>query len=277
ALTAVIPPWNFPAAIPAGGVLAALAAGSAVIFKPAPAAARTGAIIAEALWEAGVPRDVLQYVQFPSDEAASELIADSRVDQVILTGAYDTAALFRSLRPDLPIFAETSGKNAIIVTPNADLDLAARDVAASAFGHAGQKCSAASLVITVGSVSRSLRFSTQLADAVLSLQVGPPTDPTAQMGPVIEPPGEKLRSGLTALGDGESWRARPRQLDEEGSLFSPGVRAGVEEGSPFHLTEYFGPVLGVIHADTLEDAVRIQNGTAYGLTAGLHSLEPAEI
>src|SRR5699024_4420447 len=74
ALTAVIPPWNFPAAIPAGGVLAALAAGSAVIFKPAPAAARTVAIIAEALWEAGVPRDVLQYVQFPSDEAASELI-----------------------------------------------------------------------------------------------------------------------------------------------------------------------------------------------------------
>src|SRR5699024_592327 len=150
-------------------------------------------------------------------------------------------------------------------------------VAASAFGHAGQKCSAASLVITVGSVSDSRRFSAQLADAVLSLHVGEPTDPTVQMGPVIEEPGEKLASGLTELGDGESWLARPRQLDDSGRLFSPGVRAGVEEGSAFHLTEYFGPILGVIHAETLEDAVRIQNGTAFGLTAGLHSLEPAEI
>src|SRR5690625_5397029 len=87
ALTAVIPPWNFPAAIPAGGVLASLAAGSAVIFKPAPSAARTGAVIAEALWEAGVAADVLPYVQFPANEAASELAKDERVDHVILTGS----------------------------------------------------------------------------------------------------------------------------------------------------------------------------------------------
>ena len=132
-------------------------------------------------------------------------------------------------------------------------------------------------MITVGSVTRSRRFSAQLADAVLSLHVGPPTDPTAQMGPVVEQPGQKLRAGLTELGDGEAWLSRPRLLDEGGTLFSPGVRTGVEEGSAFHLTEYFGPVLGVIHADTLEDAVRMQNGTDYGLTAGLHSLEPSEI
>src|SRR5690606_32948390 len=188
-----------------------------------------------------------------------------------------TAALFASWRPELRILAETSGKNAIIVTPQADLDLAARDVAASAFGHAGQKCSAASLVITVGSVSTSQRFSAQLADAVLSLHVGRPTDPTVQMGPVVEEPGEKLRSGLTELAPGESWLSEPRALDESGTLFSPGVRTGVRESSAFHLTEYFGPLLGMIHADTLEDAVRIQNGTAFGLTAGLHSLEPTEI
>ena len=276
-LTLVAPPWNFPVAIPTGGALAALVTGSCVIMKPAPQSRRTGALVGRLLHEAGVPQDVFTLVDVPEDEVGRALISDPRIDQLILTGASETASLFASWRPELRILAETSGKNSIIVTPQADLDLAARDVAASAFGHAGQKCSAASLVITVGSVTRSRRFSAQLADAVLSLHVGRPTDPTAQMGPVVEPPGEKLRAGLTELSDGEAWLSRPRQLDETGTLFSPGVRTGVEEGSPFHVTEYFGPVLGVVHADTLEEAVRIQNGTAYGLTAGIQSLEPSEI
>jgi len=276
-LTLVTPPWNFPVAIPTGGALAALVTGSAVIMKPAPQARRCGALLGRLFHEADVPEGVFTLVDVPENEAGRALIADPRIDQLILTGASDTAALFASWQPELRILAETSGKNAIIVTPQADLDLAARDVAASAFGHAGQKCSAASLVITVGSVSTSQRFSAQLADAVLSLHVGRPTDPTVQMGPVVEEPGEKLRSGLTELAPGESWLSEPRALDESGTLFSPGVRTGVREGSAFHLTEYFGPLLGMIHADTLEDAVRIQNGTAFGLTAGLHSLEPTEI
>ncbi|MGO1226058.1 MULTISPECIES: bifunctional proline dehydrogenase/L-glutamate gamma-semialdehyde dehydrogenase [unclassified Brachybacterium] len=276
-LTLITPPWNFPVAIPTGGALAALVTGSSVIMKPAPQARRCGALIGRLLHEAGVPQDVFTLVDVPEDEVGRALISDPRIDQLILTGASDTATLFASWRPELRILAETSGKNSIIVSPQADLDLAARDVAASAFGHAGQKCSAASLVITVGSVTTSRRFTAQLADAVLSLHVGRPTDPTAQMGPVVEAPGEKLRSGLTELADGEAWLSRPRQLDDSGTLFSPGVRTGVEEGSAFHLTEYFGPVLGVIHAESLEEAVRIQNGTAFGLTAGLHSLEPAEV
>ncbi|MGP9536801.1 bifunctional proline dehydrogenase/L-glutamate gamma-semialdehyde dehydrogenase [Brachybacterium sp. AOP43-C2-M15] len=276
-LTLVTPPWNFPVAIPVGGMLSALVTGSAVIMKPAPQSRRCGALLGRLLHEAGVPQDVLTLVDVPEDEVGRALIADPRISQLILTGASDTAALFASWRPELRILAETSGKNSIIVTPQADLDLAARDVAASAFGHAGQKCSAASLVITVGSVTVSRRFSAQLADAVLSLHVGRPTDPTVQMGPVIEPPGEKLRSGLTELAPGETWLSPPQALDGSDTLFSPGVRTGVAEGSTFHLTEYFGPLLGVIHAETLEDAVRIQNGTAFGLTAGLHSLEPAEI
>ncbi|NLZ58966.1 MAG: bifunctional proline dehydrogenase/L-glutamate gamma-semialdehyde dehydrogenase, partial [Corynebacterium sp.] len=242
-LTLVTPPWNFPVAIPTGGALAALVTGSSVIMKPAPQSLRTGALVGRLLHEAGVPREVFTLVDVPEDEVGRALVSDPRIDQLILTGASETASLFASWRPELRILAETSGKNSIIVTPQADLDLAARDVAASAFGHAGQKCSAASLVITVGSVTRSRRFSAQLADAVLSLHVGRPTDPTAQMGPVVEAPGEKLRSGLSELSDGESWLSRPRQLDETGTLFSPGVRTGVEEGSPFHLTEYFGPVL----------------------------------
>ena len=276
-LTLVTPPWNFPLAIPTGGTLAALVTGSAVLIKPAPQARRCGALMVSLLHRAGIPEGVLTVIDVPEDEVGRALITDPRIDQLILTGAYDTATLFATWRPELRILAETSGKNAIVVTPQADLDLAAKDVADSAFGHAGQKCSAASLVITVGSVSRSRRFNAQLADAVLSLHVGEPLDPTVQMGPVIEPPGEKLLAGLTELAPGESWLAEPRRLDAEGRLWSPGVREGVAEGSAFHLTEYFGPVLGVIHADTLEDAVRIQNGTDYGLTAGLHSLDPAEI
>ncbi len=276
-LTVVTPPWNFPVAIPAGSTLAALAAGSAVVIKPARQSARCGAVMVEALWEAGVPRDVLQMVQLGEQELGRQLISNPAVDRVILTGGYETAELFRSFRPDLPLLAETSGKNTVIVTPSADFDLAARDVAASAFGHAGQKCSAASLVILVGSVAKSPRFRNQLVDAVQSLKVGYPEDPTTQMGPVIEPAAGKLLKGLTELGAGETWLLQPDQLDDSGRLWSPGIRTGVRRGSEYHLTEYFGPILGVMTAQTLEEAIDMANDIDYGLTAGLHSLDPAEM
>ncbi len=224
-----------------------------------------------------MPRDVLTMVQLGERELGQQLISHPAVDRVILTGGYETAELFRSFRKDLPLLAETSGKNAIIVTPSADLDLAAKDVAYSAFGHAGQKCSAASLVILVGSVANSKRFHNQLIDAVTSLKVGYPEDPASQMGPIIEPANGKLLNALTTLGQGENWAVEPRQLDETGRLWSPGVRYGVRRGSYFHLTEFFGPVLGVMTADTLEDAIAIQNQVEYGLTAGLHSLSTEEV
>ncbi|MCX6395775.1 MAG: proline dehydrogenase family protein [Propionibacteriales bacterium] len=276
-LVVVTPPWNFPVAIAAGSVLAALAAGSSVVVKPAPQAQRCGSVLVETLWAAGVPRDVLKLVHLAEDGLGRQLVADPRVGRVLLTGAYETAELFRTFRPDLRLLAETSGKNAIVVTPDADLDLAVRDVVQSAFGHAGQKCSAASLVIVVGSVARSPRFRTQLVDAVRSLAVGYPADLRSQVGPLIGPPSGKLVSALTVLGPGESWLIEPRALDGTGRLWSPGVRAGVRAGSEFHLTEYFGPVLGIIAAATLADAIAIQNQVDYGLTAGLHSLSAAEI
>ncbi|MCJ1695740.1 bifunctional proline dehydrogenase/L-glutamate gamma-semialdehyde dehydrogenase [Rathayibacter caricis] len=276
-LTLVAPPWNFPVAIPAGGVLAALAAGSAVVLKPAGPTARCGAVVAEALWAAGVPREALLLLRVPEEELGADLVASPAVDRVILTGAYETAELFRSFRHDLPLLAETSGKNAIIVTPSADLDLAVKDVVSSAFGHAGQKCSAASLVVLVGSVARSKRFRAQLLDAVASLTVGYPTDPATRMGPVIEPAAGKLLRGLTELGAGESWLLQPRTLDDSGRLWSPGVRDGVRRGSEYHRTEYFGPVLGIMTAPTLEEAIAIVNEVDYGLTSGLHALDPAEI
>ncbi|OSY42738.1 MULTISPECIES: proline dehydrogenase family protein [Pseudonocardia] len=277
ALTVVTPPWNFPVAIPAGSTLAALAAGSPVVLKPADQARRSAAVVAEALWAAGVPREVLRYVQLDENELGSALISHPAVERVVLTGAYETAELFRSMRPDLPLMAETSGKNAIIVTPAADLDLAAKDVARSAFGHAGQKCSAASLVILVGSVATSRRFRRQLVDAVSSLHVDLPWTERAQVGPLIEPASGKLLSALTTTGPGESWVITPERLDEHGTLWRPGVREGVAAGSEFHLTEYFGPVLGIMTADTLEEAIGLVNRVEYGLTSGLHSLDEDEI
>ncbi|WEO77142.1 bifunctional proline dehydrogenase/L-glutamate gamma-semialdehyde dehydrogenase [Cryobacterium sp. SO2] len=277
ALTLITPPWNFPVAIPAGGALAALAAGSSVILKPAALTARCGAIIAEAIWAAGVPADVLRFIQLDEDDLGARLVAHPQVDRVILTGAYETAELFRSFRPDLPLLAETSGKNAIIVTPSADLDLAVKDVVSSAFGHAGQKCSAASLVVLVGSVATSTRFRTQLLDAVSSLTVGYPEDPATQMGPIIEPAAGKLLAGLTTLGAGERWLLQPRRLDDTGRSWTPGVRDGVTRGSDCHRTEYFGPILGIMTAATLTEAIAIVNDVDYGLTSGLHSLDPGEI
>ncbi|MFL6089293.1 MAG: proline dehydrogenase family protein [Aeromicrobium sp.] len=276
-LTVVAPPWNFPVAIPAGGVLAALAAGSGVILKPAPQSPRCAALLVEALWEAGLPRDTLALAVMPDGDLSRQLISHGEVDRVILTGSWDTARLFRSWRPDLPLMAETSGKNAIVVTPTADRDRAVADIVRSAFGNAGQKCSAASLAILVGPVGQSERFERQLVDAVSSMLVGLPEDLGTAVGPLIDRAGKPLLDGLTSLAPGESWLVEPRQLDADGRLWSPGVRTGVQPGSAFHTTEYFGPVLGVMHASTLAEAIEWQNGTTYGLTAGLHSLDPAEV
>ena len=276
-LTLVTPPWNFPVAIPAGSVLAALAAGSAVVLKPAGPAERCGAVVAEIIRGMLPDPDLLTLVQVQESSLGAELIGHPLVDRVILTGAYETAELFRSFRADLPLLAETSGKNAVIVTPSADLDLAVKDVVASAFGHAGQKCSAASLVVLVSAVASSRRFRDQLIDAVSSLTVGYPADPRTQMGPVIEPATGKLLTGLSELGPGESWLLEPKQLDDSGRLWSPGVRDGVQRGSAFHRTEYFGPILGIMTARDLGEAIEIVNDVDYGLTSGLHSLESAEI
>ena len=281
-VTLVASPWNFPIAIPAGGVLAALAAGSAVVFKPAPQARRCAAVVAEALWDAGIPRDLLALVDVDEDALGQRLVTHPHVDRVILTGSWETAALFRSWRPDLALHAETSGKNAMIVMPSADLDLAAAAVARSAFGHAGQKCSAASLVILVGSVGRSQRFARQLVDATTSMRVGPPSDPLSEVGPVIEAPRGKLRWALTTLDEGESWLVEPEELhgvgpEHAGRLWTPGIRTGVRPGSRMHLEEFFGPVLGVMHVPSLARAIELQNAVAYGLTAGLFTQDPEDL
>ncbi|HMO11524.1 MAG TPA: aldehyde dehydrogenase family protein, partial [Actinotalea sp.] len=213
------------------------AAGSPVVLKPAPQTPRCAAVavdaVRRALVDAGADPGVLQVARVPEDEVGRHLVTPPAVARVLLTGSIETARLFSGWRPDLQVLAETSGKNAVVVTPSADVDLAVADVVRSAFGHAGQKCSAASLLILVGTAGRSARLRRQLADAVTSLAVG------------------------------RRW--------------TPGVRHGVVPGSFFHTTECFGPVLGVIRVDTLDEAIAVQNATSFGLTGGLHSLDEAEI
>ncbi|MEP7046966.1 MAG: bifunctional proline dehydrogenase/L-glutamate gamma-semialdehyde dehydrogenase [Ilumatobacteraceae bacterium] len=271
----VASPWNFPYAIPAGGVLAALAAGNAVILKPPPETRRTAQHLVEQLHRGGVPDTVLQFVACPDNEVGQRLISHPDVGSVVLTGAYETAAMFRSWRPAMHLLAETSGKNAIVITQAADLDLAIRDLVRSAFGHAGQKCSAASLAIVEGALYDDASFMQRLADATRSLVVGPASDIGSVVGPLIGDPSAKLLRGLTRLDAGERWLVEPRQVGR--NMWSPGVRIGVKSGSWFHITECFGPVLGVMRADDLEHAIEMQNATPYGLTGGIHSLDDAEV
>ena len=273
----VAPPWNFPLSIPAGGVFAALAAGNAVILKPAPEAVLVGWHLAAAMWDAGVPRELVQFVPCPDDEVGRSLITDPRVGGVILTGSSETARLFLRWRPDLPLFAETSGKNAIVVTALADRDQAIRDLVRSAFGHNGQKCSAASLAVCEAEVYDDPVFRRQLRDAAASLPVGSAWSLVSRITPLTQPPGPALRRALTQLDPGEEWLLAPRHAAEDADLWSPGIKLGVAPGSFFHLTECFGPVLGLMRAETLDEAIDLVNGTAFGLTSGIHSLDDREV
>ena len=271
----VVPPWNFPFAIPLGGVAAALAAGNAVILKPAPEAVATGWAIVNALWDAGVPRDVLQFVPTRDDEVGRRLVTHDGVDAVILTGSFDTAVLFTTWKPTINLLAETSGKNAMVITSAADVDVAVKDLVQSAFGHAGQKCSAASLAIIDRATADNPRFWSQLTDAVTTLVVGAADDLATAVGPVIHPPVGALERALN-LEVSERWLVEPRRLDDAGYRWRPGVKVGVTPGSWTHQTEWFGPVLGVMTAPDLATAIQWQNDIPYGLTGGLHSLDRAE-
>jgi len=273
----VAPPWNFPLSIPASGVLAALTAGNSVLLKPALEAVLVGWHLAQALWEAGIPREVLQFVPCPDDDVGRTLITDPRVDAVILTGSAETARRFLAWRPDLRLFAETSGKNAMVITSLADRDQAIRDLVRSAFGHQGQKCSAASLAICEAEVYDDAVFRRQLRDAVASLDAGSAWDTWSRITPLTQPPGEALRRALTTLDDGEEWLLEPKAVGEHPDLWSPGIKLGVRRGSFFHRTECFGPVLGLMRAEHLDEAIDLANGTPYGLTSGIESLDDREI
>jgi len=274
-----VPPWNFPYAIPAGGVFAALAAGNTVALKPAPQTTGVAWHLADQLWRAGVPRDALTFLRTRDDHTGQRLVTHPQVDAVILTGSFDTAQLFVHWKPELHLLAETSGKNSMIIAASADIDVAVKDLVHSAFSHAGQKCSAASLAIVDQGVLHSSRFLEQLRDAVCTLRVGHGGDPATVMGNLIGPPGDALRRAFTTLDHGESWLVEPQPRNGDintATLWTPGVRLGAAPGSWCQRTEWFGPVLGIIEARDLDHAIEIQNSTEFALTAGLHALDEEE-
>ena len=272
----VAPPWNFPVSIPAGGILAALAAGNCVLFKPAPEAVLIGWILVQLFWEAGVPREALQFIPCEDEPTGSLLVKDPRVNTVLLTGATSTARKLLVLRPGLNLYAETGGKNSLIITATADRDLAIKDLITSAFGHAGQKCSACSLAILEAEVYDDPHFRAQLRDAAASLVVGPSWNLATRIPPLIRAPGTELLRALTTLEPGEEWLLKPQPLHTHPHLWTPGIKWGVQPGGFTHMTELFGPVLGVMRADSLTHAIALANQVPYGLTSGLHSLDARE-
>ena len=274
-VTVVTPPWNFPFAIPLGGVVAGLVTGNCVILKPALETPYIAQMLASICYDAGVAREVLQFV-VANDEIATPLIQDERVATVVLTGGTQTADLFRSFRPALHLLAETGGKNATIVSHFADRDLAVNSIIQSAFGHAGQKCSATSLLIITKTLAADPLFAEQLVDAASSMHVASAWDLNARVTPLVAPPQGALKTALTKLDEGEVWWLEPRVHPDNPRLWSPGIKANVQPMSLSHVTEFFGPVLSVMVAEDVTQAIEWANATPYGLTAGFHSLDEDE-
>ena len=271
----IAPPWNFPYAIPMGGIAAALVSGNSVIFKPAPETVLIAWELVNQLWEAGVPKSVLHFLPTEDNEVGKYLITHKDVDTVVLTGSYETALLFKKWKPSLRLLAETNGKNSIIVTESADIDTAVKDIIDSAFGHAGQKCSAASLAIVDESIYNNAAFFKQLKDAATSLKSGDSSDLSTSIGPLISPVNKNLSKVIEELDEGEEWLVEPKQL-ESVYTWSPGIKINIQPGSWSHQNEWFGPVLGVMKAKDLEQAIDWQNSVPYGLTAGIQSLSKKE-
>jgi RHH-type proline utilization regulon transcriptional repressor/proline dehydrogenase/delta 1-pyrroline-5-carboxylate dehydrogenase len=272
----VAPPWNFPCSIPAGGILAALAAGNCVIFKPATESILVGWQLAQLFWKAGISREVLQFITCEDEPVGSRLVKDPRISAIVLTGATATAKLFLNMRPGLDLMAETGGKNVMVITGMSDRDLVIKDLISSAFGHSGQKCSACSLAILEAEVYDDAHFLQQLRDAAASLAVGSPWDLKTKVNPLIRAPNPTLMKGLTQLEPGETWLLEPKQDPDNPNLWSPGIKLGVKPSSFTFQNELFGPVLGLVRAESFEQALNWMNQTPYGLTAGIQSLDERE-
>ncbi len=273
---AVISPWNFPIAIPCGGIMASLAAGNTVIFKPASDAVLVAWTLCQAIWRAGISRNTLQFLPCSGGSTGAHLIGHDDVDFVILTGGTETGMAMLSQKPTIHLSAETGGKNATIVTAMADRDQAIKNVIYSAFGNSGQKCSATSLLILEREIYDDENFKRQLADAARSFKVGSAWNFTNKMGALIHPPKGDLKKAMTSLEPGESWALPPEMVDNNPHMWTPGIKYGVQPGSFTHNTEFFGALLGVMPTDNLDAAIELVNMTGFGLTSGIESLDPRE-
>ncbi len=282
----VIAPWNFPLAIPCGMVVAALVAGNPTILKPAEQSPVIASHLVHILHEAGVPTDVVQYLPGIGEEVGPTLVKHPEVAIIVFTGSRQVGLLINKQASETPagqtfvkkVITEMGGKNAIIVDDDADLDEAVHGVVASAFGYQGQKCSACSRAIVLEHNYET--FKTRLIEMTRSLQIGPADDPTFAMGPVIDEEARqrilryiekgKQECHLAFAGDASKWA-------NEGFFVAPHVFTEVAPTATIAQEEIFGPVLAVIKAKNLDEALAIANGTPYALTGGLYSRSPANI
>jgi RHH-type proline utilization regulon transcriptional repressor/proline dehydrogenase/delta 1-pyrroline-5-carboxylate dehydrogenase len=272
----VIPPWNFPLAIPVGGVAAALTGGNSVILKPATTAFPVAWEFAKAFWDAGVPKDALQVLCIDGREPLKYLTSHSSVKHIILTGGTDTAFQLLANNPSCPLSAETGGKNAIILTASGDRDHAIQNVVTSAFSNAGQKCSACSILLVEKEVYNDPDFKIKLTDAVTSIKTGGVWDGGNIVGPMITSKNEKLLYAIDHLEEGESWLVKPEFVDEKRFILKPCVKWGVKPESFTFKNELFAPLLSVVCIDDLDDGIKKVNSSEYGLTSGLQSLDEEE-
>jgi RHH-type proline utilization regulon transcriptional repressor/proline dehydrogenase/delta 1-pyrroline-5-carboxylate dehydrogenase len=285
-VAAVISPWNFPIAILAGMSAAALVTGNAVVMKPAEQTPIAAFHLFSVFRDAGVPAGVVAYLPGPGEVVGARLVEHPAVGTIAFTGsravghfiarrAAETSSGPTGLKR---VVAEMGGKNAIIVDEDADLDEAVPGVLASAFGYAGQKCSACSRVIAVKSVFDG--FLSRARTAAAALVVGPADDPATSVGPLIDSDSVERVARNVALAR-ETGRvvfaaALPGSC-AHGTFAAPAVVTDLPEGSPILTEEIFGPVLAVLSADDFEHALSLANATDYALTGGVYSRSPRNI
>ena len=282
----VIAPWNFPLAILTGMTAAALVAGNTVVMKPAEQSSVIAAKLMEVLDEAGVPPGVVNYLPGIGEEVGPALVGHPDVSVIAFTGSRAVGLAIQKQAADVSdgqdhikrVITELGGKNAVIVDEDADLDEAVAGVVASAFGYAGQKCSACSRAVVLAGVYDA--FVARLVEATRSLKVGPAEDPGTTVPPVIDEEARERVLGYIEKGKAEARLAFAGDvggLCDEGSYVAPHAFVDVAPGAAIARDEIFGPVLAVMKAADLTDALRIANGTKYALTGGVFSRSPANI
>jgi len=282
----VIPPWNFPLAIPCGTTVAPLVAGNPVILKPAEQSPIIARKLVEILHEAGVPADALHYLPGPGEEVGQALVNDPRVDVISFTGSRDVGLLINRQAAETPpgqnhvkrVLAEMGGKNAIIIDDDADLDEAVVGVLASAFGYAGQKCSACSRVVVLEGIYDA--FLARLVESAKALKIGPAADPETFVGPVINAEARKRILEYKTLAQSEGRVVLDLDVSsiaDQGFYVGPMIVADARPTARIAREEIFGPLLSVIKARDLTEALAIANGVSYALTGGLYSRSPENI
>ena len=284
-VAAVIAPWNFPLAILAGMSTAALVAGNAVILKPAEQTPVVAALFHEILLEAGAPAGAMHYLPGIGEEAGAHLVAHPGVDLIAFTGsravglriAEEAGRTREGQRGIKKVILEMGGKNAILVDDDADLDEAVRGVVASAFGYAGQKCSACSRAIVPAAIAET--FLGRLVEASRSLRVGPAEAPGTFVGPLIDAEAKARVLGYVAAGKREAGLALEVDVAGlgDGYFVGPTIFAGVPARATVAQEEIFGPVLAVQAARDFDEALVLANGTDYALTGGIYSRSPSRI